>query len=452
MRRTTIALLAGLEASVAALIGLGIALVPLMLLWAVHFGLAVDAALFLRAAADVWLLGHGVDLVVQLDAVTAEQTGLPGAGDPFPITIALLGFALISVAFARRIGRRSAAEGHSFTGGIAAVTVYAVVGFVLATAAGIDGARSSLWQAALLPALTMAIGVVIGAVTETLRDDPMTDAAGGLVRRRVAELPPVLVDGVRIAVRIGAGAAFGLLAVAGVLVAVLITIDYATIAGLYQSLGSGIDGGIALTVAELSLIPNLVIWGAAWLLGPGFAIGAGSSVAPSGTLLGPMPGLPLLGALPNEAQPLGALWLVVPVLLGFAGAWLVAPSVLSLLSPSSTGWNPRGGRDVRSAWWFPAVIGVGAGAAAGLVLGLLAWWSGGAVGPGRLAEVGPDPWAVAGVAALAVGIGAIAGAYSARARGRSEGDHGASARPSFDRGFGEEPPPFDPNTTEVLGR
>jgi hypothetical protein len=438
MRRTTIALLAGLEASVAALIGLGIALVPLMLLWAVHFGLAVDAALFLRAAADVWLLGHGVDLVVQLDAVTAEQTGLPGAGDPFPITIALLGFALISVAFARRIGRRSAAEGHSFTGGIAAVAVYAVVGFVLATVAGVDGARSSLWQATLLPAVTMAVGVVIGAVIESLRVDPMTDAAGGLVRRRVAELPPALVDGVRIAVRIGAGAAFGLLAVAGVLIAALIAIDYATIAGLYQSLGSGIDGGIALTVAELSLVPNLVIWGAAWLLGPGFAIGAGSSVAPTGTLIGPLPGLPLLGALPSEAQPFGALWLVVPVLLGFVGAWLVVPS------------------STRSSWWSPAVIGIASGAVAGLVLGLLAWWSGGAVGPGRLAEVGPDPWAVAGVAALVVGIGAIAGAYSVRARGRSEGDHAASARSSFDRGFergiDEEPPPFDPNTTEVLGR
>lgn len=447
MRRTTIALLAGLEASVAALIGLGIALVPLMLLWAVHFGLAVDATLFFRAAADVWLLGHGVDLVLQLDPVTAEQTGLPGAGDPFPITIALLGFALISVAFARRIGRRSAAEGHSFTGGIAAVAVYAVVGFVLATAAGIDGARSSLWQAALLPAFVMAIGVVVGAVIESLRDDPMTDAAGGFVRRRVADLPPVLIDTARIVVRIGAGAAFGLLAVAGVLVAGLITVDYATIAGLYQSLGSGIDGGIALTVAELSLIPNLVIWGAAWLLGPGFAIGAGSSVAPTGTLLGPVPGIPLLGALPSEAQPFGALWLVVPVLLGFLGAWLVVPT------RSSSEWNPRGGRDdVRAAWWFPVVIGIGSGAVAGLVLGLLAWWSGGAVGPGRLAEVGPDPLAVGGVAALVFGVGAIVGAYSARARGRSEDDHGASARPSFDRGLGDEPPPFDPNTTEVLGR
>src|SRR5918995_6420140 len=117
MRRTTIALLAGLEASVAALIGLGIVLVPLMLLWAVHFGLAVDVAVFLRTAADVWLLGHGVDLELQLDAVTAGRIALPGAGDPFPITIALLGFALVSVVFGRRIGVRSGAGGHALPRG-----------------------------------------------------------------------------------------------------------------------------------------------------------------------------------------------------------------------------------------------------------------------------------------------------------------------------------------------
>ena len=39
-------------------------LVPLMLMWAMQYGLAVDATVFLRAAADVWLLGHGVDLTV----------------------------------------------------------------------------------------------------------------------------------------------------------------------------------------------------------------------------------------------------------------------------------------------------------------------------------------------------------------------------------------------------
>ena len=410
MRRTTIALLAALEASVAALIGLGAVLVPLMLLWAVHFGLAVDVTVFLRVAADLWLLGHGVDLVVQLDPVTAARIALPGAADPFPITIALLGFALISVAFGRRIGRRSAAGGHSFSGGIAAIVVFAAVGAGLALVAGVDAARADLWQGALLPAFTMGVGVVIGALGESLRTSSSADAASGLVRRAVFTLPPGLVAGARASVRVGAGAAFGVLTLGGLLVAVLIALDYATIAGLYQALGTGVDGGIALTVAQLALLPNVVIWAASWLLGPGFAIGSGTLVSTGGTLLGPVPGIPLLGALPAEAPALGALWIIAPVLLGFVGAWLASGE------PSA---RRAGGR---TSWWMPLAVGLGAAAAAAVVLGLLAWSSGGAAGPGRLAEVGPDPWPVAGVTAATVGLGAIVGGYAARARSAREPD------------------------------
>ncbi|RXZ69719.1 DUF6350 family protein [Agromyces albus] len=437
MRRTTIALLAALEASVAALIGLGIVLVPLMLLWAVHFGLSVDVSVFLRTAADVWLLGHGVDLELQLDAVTAARTGLPAAGDPFTITIALLGFALLSVVFGLRIGRRAAAGGHSVTGGLSATLVYALVGAGLALAAGIDGARPSLWQGALLPAFAMALGVVIGAAAESHRAGIVTDAAGVVVRGRLAAIPPALVAGARVAVRIGAGAAFGVLALGAVLVAVLVAIDYATIAGLYQSLGAGIDGGIALTVGELAFVPNLVVWATAWLLGPGFAIGAGTAVSPGGTLLGPVPGIPLLGALPTDVVALGGLWLIAPVLLGFVGAWLAFPDAAS-------GHEVHGPRAVHGAgvsWWHPLAVGAGAGGVAALVLGVLAWWSGGAAGPGRLAEVGPNAWAVAGVAAATVGVGAIVGSYAARARGIAPGDEPGPREREGRPGDPEEPAP-----------
>ncbi|MDR6906767.1 hypothetical protein J2X63_002453 [Agromyces sp. 3263] len=406
MRRTTIALLAALEASVAALICLGIAVVPLMLLWAVHFGLAVDAAVFLRAAGDIWLLGHGVDLVAQLDPVTAGRIALPGVGDPFPITIALLGFALLTVAAGRRIGRRSAAGGHSFSGGLAAVVVYGLAGVILALTTGVDAARADPWQAGLLPAFVVALGVVIGAVGEVLQSPSgAPDAATGVVRRLLERLPLGLVAGARASVRVGAGAAFGVLAVAGVLVAVLIALDYATIAGLYQSLGAGVDGGIALTVAELALLPNLVVWAASWMLGPGFAIGTGSLVSTGGTLLGPVPGVPVLGALPTDAPALGAIWLVVPLLLGFVGAWLV-----------STGDDDDRDVPADAAWWAPIAVAASAAATAASVLGLLAWWSGGAAGPGRLADVGPMPMAVAGIAAATVGIGALLGGYAARLR------------------------------------
>jgi hypothetical protein len=54
------------------------------------------------------------------------------------------------------------------------------------------------------------------------------------------------------------------------------------------------------------------------------------------------------------------------------------------------------------------------GAVAGVIAGLLAWWSGGAVGPGRLLNIGPNPWLVALFVALEVAVGGIVGLLARR--------------------------------------
>ncbi len=425
MRRTTVALLAALEALVSALVGYGIALVPLMLLWGMHFQLGLGLDVVFRAAADVWLLGHGVDLTVQLDAVTAARTGVPGAEAAFPITIALLGFALLTLLVARRIGRRAVAVGAPVAGLVAAVVVSGGVGFVATLAARHPAAHASLWQGALLPAAITAAGVLIGLLSsEELRDR--------LLDRLPATVPDEWLELAGRAWRVGVGSAFAVLAVAGLVVAWAIVSSYATITGLHQVLGAGFDGGVAIFVAELALLPNLVLWGASWLLGPGFAIGTGTQVTPAGTLLGPVPGLPIAGALPSDGAPMSALWLLVPVLAAFVGAYLVtrlarqgadASAALGAVRDASSdhgaedGWHLEPDPGSASApWWHPLVVGLAAGVLAGLVLGLGAWWSGGAIGPGRLADTGPNGWAVAGVAALTVAVGAVVGGFTARAR------------------------------------
>ncbi|MGX5696506.1 cell division protein PerM [Agromyces soli] len=405
MRRTTVALLAALEAAVAALVGFGIALVPLMLLWAVHFGLALGLDVVFRAAADVWLLGHGVDLTVQLDAVTAARTGVPGAEAPFAITICLLGFALLTVLFGRRIGRRAAAAGSPVIGAAVAMFVAGAAGLTASLAAHHPAASTTSWQAVLLPAAIMGAGVAIGALSDVEVRDRVVD------RLPAALSDEVLAHAAR-AWRIGTGAAFAVLGVAALLVCWAIASGYGTIAGLYQALGAGVDGGIAITVVELAALPNLVVWSASWLLGPGFALGTGSQVTPAGTLLGPVPGLPITGALPSDGSPLSALWLLVPVLAAFVGALLVERVAAT------------GDEALHAAWWRPLVIGLGAGVLGGALMGLLAWWSGGAVGPGRLAEVGPNGWAVAGVAAATIAVGAVVGGYAARRRPNDGGGDG----------------------------
>lgn len=425
MRRTTVALLAALEALVSALVGYGIALVPLMLLWGMHFQLGLGLDVVFRAAADVWLLGHGVDLTVQLDAVTAARTGVPGAEAAFPITIALLGFALLTLLVARRIGRRAVAAGAPVAGLVAAVVVSGGVGLVATLAARHPAAHASVWQGALLPAAITAAGVLIGLLSsEELRDR--------LLDRLPATVPDEWLELAGRAWRVGVGSAFAVLAVAGLVVAWAIVSSYATITGLHQVLGAGFDGGVAIFVAELALLPNLVLWGASWLLGPGFAIGTGTQVTPAGTLLGPVPGLPIAGALPSDGAPMSALWLLVPVLAAFVGAYLVAriarqgADASVSLGAGRDASSDHGAEDGRylepdpgsasAPWWHPLVVGLAAGVLAGLVLGLGAWWSGGAIGPGRLADTGPNGWAVAGVAALTVAVGAVVGGFTARAR------------------------------------
>jgi hypothetical protein len=404
MRRTTIALLAALEATVSTLIGYGVALVPLMLLWAIAFGLAAPIDAFFRAAADVWLLGHGVDVAFRLDAVTAAGVGLPGADEPFTVTIALLGFAVLTFAFGLRIGRRASEGGNPVVGASAAVVTVGVLGGTMGLLAASEVATPSPWQSVALPALVMAAGALVGVARAFARRGWATDATTSAVRGWIERMPPVALDGIRAAVRVGVGAAFGVIAVAAGLLTVRILLDHAAIVGLYQALGAGVDGDATLTVVQLALVPNAVMWAAAWLLGPGFALGAGTTVSPSVTLIGPVPGLPLLGALPPEGAPLGVLWLALPVLLGFAGAIAVAASV-----PVHE----------EAPWWANLAAGLGAGLVAGALLGVLAAWSGGAAGPGRLSDVGPDALLVAASAAASVGVGAVAGVFAARARARN---------------------------------
>ena len=59
--------------------------------------------------------------------------------------------------------------------------------------------------------------------------------------------------------------------------------------------------------------------------------------------------------------------------------------------------------------WRAVLVGIGAGLLGGLVLGLLAAWSSGAGGPGRLADLGPDGLQVGVWAAVQLSIAIVVG-------------------------------------------
>ena len=50
-----------------------------------------------------------------------------------------------------------------------------------------------------------------------------------------------------------------------------------------------------------AFVPNATLFSGSWLLGPGFAVGGATLVSPSAVVLGPLPVVPLLAALPAVA-------------------------------------------------------------------------------------------------------------------------------------------------------
>jgi len=394
MNRLGTALLAAIEAVVTVGVGLGIALVPLTLLWGFEYGLQVDWDVFWKATGSVWLVGHGVDVSFLLGSALAKSSGVSGATDPIHVTLAALGFALVTAWLAGRAGRRFAETEHRTTGLLVGTGVVAVLGLAVALSTRSAATDPSVWQAIVLPALWFGIPALVTSEVcrrrRGLPADPVTQRVLDLIDR----IPEAWRAVVAFGLRAGTAATAVVVAVAGVVVAFLLFGSFAEVISLYERSHAGVVGGIALTVGQLAFLPDFVGWATAWLVGPGFAIGTGSSVSPIGTTLGPIPGIPVFGALPAAGHTFGLVWVLVPVIAGFAVGGLLRPRLVQGLGTANSALHR-------------ALGGVAAGLVAGVLTGMVAWVTSGSFGPGRLADVGPHALVVGAVAALEVGVPAV---------------------------------------------
>jgi hypothetical protein len=380
MNRTLSALFSALEAVIVVGVGLAIPLAPLTVMWGAAYGFAPDWTIFWRLSADVWLLGHGTDLTLTLAPALAKASGLAGAATPFTLGIAPLGFALITLLLGRRAGRRIDETHHRLLGEIVAGVVFALLSFGITVSASQPSARPNLPEGVILPTLVFVIGLLLARPAADLR--PLAE-----------QWPAPIRSTLMTTLRAGSAAAAIVTLVASVVLAVVIVGSYAQIITLYENLHSGALGGVALTVGELMFLPNLVIWTMSWLVGPGFAIGVGSGVSPLGTTLGPIPSIPVLGALPHGDFAFAFVGLVVPILAGFFAG---------VLFRGSPGQDP-----IRGRWMFATALGIGL--VGGVLLGVLAWASSGAIGPGRLQVAGPDPIAVGLWSAAEIAVASLLG-------------------------------------------
>ncbi|GIH70400.1 cell division protein PerM [Sphaerimonospora thailandensis] len=180
------------------------------------------------------------------------------------------------------------------------------------------------------------------------------------------------------------------LAAAAVLVLAAIVVNFGEIRDRSDMLSPGFVGGLLLLLLEGLYLFNAVIWGLSYIAGPGFAIGTGTLVAPTGVKLSAVPTLPMLGALPAPGTT--PAWVMAVIAVPFvAGA--VAGVVMARIAPTPS-------IEAAPLWGFVC------GLSTGMMAGALAALSGGPLGGARLSVIGPSPWEVALSVTLEVGVAA----------------------------------------------
>jgi len=340
-----------------------------------HVGLGGGLVGVLRSAGLLWLVAHHVEVTVQ------------GVGR---IGLLPLGLVLLPAALIERAGRWMTNEGHVnrlLDVGPAAVSIafpYALFTGAVAVASRTSVAAPSLWQAVTVGFLIALLASAFGAARAIA---PWRKLAG-----RVPPRPRSVI--------LGMLAALAVLAVFGaVLGAVSLMVHIGAYKYAVAKLNPGIIGSVLLLLASLCYLPNSVIWAIAYMLGPGFSFGVGTAVSPMGSALGKVPAFPMLAVMPVGAKAAFPAWL------GFFV--LVMPYVAGALAGLMTvRIAPTPSLEAAPIW------GLVTGTLTAVVIGFAAKFSGGPLGAGNLASVGPAGAEVGVVAVLEVGVTAalVAGA------------------------------------------
>jgi len=335
-----------------------------------------------------WLVSHGSGITV----------------DDVPINVVPLGAVALAVGLVVWVAGRCLREPLEEIGPFIAVTAgtYGVIAALLSVATNSGGLSTNMLRSTVVAVLVSGAGAAIGAARNN----------GGL-----STLPFADNADVRAVVLAAWSGSLALLGAALALFVVMFVRHIDRASDLWAALDPGLTGGLSLAAGCVFVLPNLVLWTASALLGPGFALGADTSVDLTGAHLGAVPGLPLFAALPGPGE--------------FAD-WIFLLGLLPLLAGGVAGWSLRTGEDRTLLQRIG--LGTAAGAVAGLACGILIAISGGALGPGRMTVAGPPrvmPGLIAiGVLALGGAIGAVVGHYRV-----TRAPNSPTGRPRLRRGY-----------------
>ncbi|GLZ43262.1 DUF6350 family protein [Actinokineospora sp. NBRC 105648] len=238
---------------------------------------------------------------------------------------------------------------------------HAVVGLALALLVSGGPVTVDPLAGLYYPALLAALAAIAGVLP-----------ASGVWALVSARVDPLALRGIRA----GALAVVALLAVGGAVLVLALVLSFGTVKQLF--LGDGAGSAIGMLLLSLGYLPNAVVAATGFAAGPGFSLGS-VTVSPLDFAGGPVPALPLLGALPERGQLWWWLLLLLPAAVGVLVGWVLrdadesprgrlravsvaavvvalAFAVLGGSAGGALGGGPFHPLDLRAAWVSLAVV------------------------------------------------------------------------------------------------
>ena len=360
-------------------IGLGVLVVPLFLLWLIEQNGMTNILVAYRSAVDLWLLAQGVPL----DVAAGQFAGLTFTG--FTISMLPLAYSAFLAWLSYRLGRKLSAAPSIWPGWLGAAGAYAAVTFALTRSADFAPASPNSAAALIVPVVFFGAFLVLGSTIGEPKpiygvsrqvQAPERIQIRSWFETRFENLPWWARVVWSPAWRAGTAIVVGLFAVSAIAIGILVLFNWINVITFYESIHVAVFGGLLLTLGQIALMPNLVVWAASWFTGSGFIIGAGSLFSPVASAAGPLPIVPMLAVLPQGSFAFGMVAVVVPLVLAFL----------------ATVWVRDHARDVRYEFATPLASALTLGLAIAFVaateLAVVGWLASGGFGPGRFQTAG----------------------------------------------------------------
>ena len=363
-------------------IGLGVLLAPLTIVWILENDPNIDWFVAFRAASDFWLLSHGTRLVVPEGEILGVLV------PTFVVSLIPLGMTIWFARLYYNAGKRFLSAKTLWPGWLGGTLVFGGASLGISTFAYSEQIYPVTWQGVVFPTAIFILFQFLGSVFgrpdalfegDVLDQAPERDAIRAALNNFRFKFHWSIRSLIGPALRAGTAITVMLLMVSSFVIALLIGFSWIDITRLYESVQVSVLGAIVLTFAQLAILPNVIIYGAAWFTGVGFSIGTGSLISPLGSQVGPLPAVPILGALPVGRLDFGMIAIVVVLLAAFVATLMIRKSADEIRFEFATAWSAA------------LSLGISIALVTSIQLGALALLASGGAGPGRLAEVGINP-------------------------------------------------------------